>query len=204
MSGRKRAQWSTSSPSPACAWRQTGPSTSPRPGQVTSARTPAESPPSGGTTPAALTSESGNHRHPRLVFIWNVVSPHCFYAPVHNTGRNKFPHDLLGNVHTLMNTHTHTRFPPSFRCFFLLTPLTHFHINDDFFSPPLSSFSPDTLSAPGDPPTPLHSICETTHSNLGIVLLLSQILFSPQTLLAVVFLLHTSVNSIWMRHLTFC
>lgn len=95
-------------------------------------------------------------------------------------------------------------------CLFLLTPLTHFHLNDTCSpSPLLSPFSPYTLAVPRDPPASI--------PHLFVRLLTQTLLYcfchlksplSPKLCLLLLYFgtqwAEAKVHLIWMRHLNFC
>lgn len=115
----------------------------------------------------------------RLSFF---LSPFCFsnILQCKNTGSNMFfvetQHTHRGAAQTftcirMCERQTHECLPPLLFCLFLLTPLTHFHLSDACSSsPPLSSFSPDTLPAPGD--LRLHSPSPILHMHARALLFL--------------------------------
>ncbi len=147
-------------------------------------------------------------RHRKEHVLWSKTTRTQTHTSVYTDAHVQEP-----DTHTL--TTTNLSLPC---CLFLLTPLTHFHLNDCSSSPPLSSFSPDTLPAPGDSPTPPFPICETTHTerhtlvptltplycfchlkpSLSPKLCLLLLYFGTQCVSA------GKVNWIWMRHLSFC
>lgn len=107
-------------------------------------------------------------------------------------------------------------------CLFLLTPLTHFHLNDcSSCTSPVLILTRHTSSPRGPPPHPPVApspICGTTHTDRHTLVLTLTLLYcfchlksslSPKLCLLLLYfgtqcVTAARVNWIWMRHLTFC